>query len=55
MHTELKQLLINITVMFSVVILPILVVIGAYRLFLTITGQSQRVPASVQIQAGEEQ
>ena len=51
MHTELKQLLINI----SVVILPILVVIGAYRLFLTITGQSQRVPASVQIRSGEEQ
>ena len=55
MHTELKQLLINITVMFSVVILPILVVIGAYRLFLGLTGQSQRVPAPAQVPSGEEQ
>ena len=55
MHTELKQLFINIVVMFSVVILPILVVMGAYRLFLTITGQSQRVPAPARLQTGEEQ
>jgi hypothetical protein len=55
MHTELKQVFINIVVMFGVVILPILVVIGAYRLFLTITGQSQRVPAPARLQTGEEQ
>jgi len=55
MYTELKQLFINITVMFSVVILPILVVIGAYRLFSGLTGQSQRVPAPAQVSNGDEQ